>query len=276
MPGRFALIGCGAIGTAIVKAVAEGVIDAELVALMDIYPERCEELRRAVVEAGRGTPEVVKAPNLDDVLRLKPDIVVEAASQEAVREYGPRVLKSGADLVVLSVGALLDEGVMDSLLKAAEEGGSSIHVPTGAIAGLDAVRAARLAGIESVTLRTRKPPKALAGKVKDPRLEGLKEPLTLFKGPASEAVRKFPLNVNVAAALTLAAGKEAMVEVVADPSVSRNTHEIEVVSRASRIVVRVENVPSPTNPRTSYLAPLSAIELLRRLTESGSRLKVGT
>ncbi len=276
MPGRIALIGCGAIGTAVVRAVAEGAVDAELVALMDMYPEKCEELRNLIVRFGRGTPEVIKAPNLSKVLSMKPDIVVEAASQEAVREYGPQVLKSGADLVVLSVGALLEERVINSLLKAAEEGGSHIYVPTGAIGGLDAVRAARLAGIESVTLRTRKPPKALAGKVKDPRLENLKEPLTLFKGPASEAVRKFPLNVNVAAALTLAAGKEALVEVIADPGVDRNTHEIEVVSRASRIVVRVENLPSPTNPRTSYLAPLSTIELLRRLTESGSRLKVGT
>ncbi len=271
---RLGIIGCGAIGTTLVKALVEGVIDAELVALMDMYPERCEGLADRLKSSGKGSPVITSS--LNELLRAGPEVVVEAASQEAVKEYGPSILKSGSDLVVMSVGALLDNEVRESLLKAAEEGGSRIYVPTGAIAGLDAVKAARIAGIESVILRTRKPPKALAGKLGREDILRIDKPVTLFRGPASEAVRKFPMNINVAAALTLAAGKEALVEIVADPGVDRNTHEIEVVSRASRIVVRVENVPSPMNPRTSYLAPLSAIELLREIVGGESRLRVGT
>ncbi len=256
---RLALIGCGAIGSEIVEAVKRGVVRAELAALMDLYPERCEALRPG--------PETLVTKSLDALLATNPDIVVEAASQQAVREYGPRILEAGKTLVVLSVGALLDEETLTSLRRAAERGGGRVYAPTGAIAGLDAVRAARLAGIERVLLRTRKSPKSLGVQVD--------RETVLFRGPAREAVKRYPFNVNVAAALALAAGVEPTVEIVADPSVDRNIHEIIVESRASRITIRVENVPSPRNPKTSYLAALSCIELLRRLTSS-EWLEVGS
>ena len=256
---RLALIGCGAIGSEIVEAVKRGVVRAELVALMDIYPERCEALKPG--------PETLITKSLDALLATNPDIVVEAASQEAVREYGPRVLEAGKTLVVLSVGALLDEETLRVLREAAERGGGRVYAPTGAIAGLDAVRAVRLAGIERVVLRTRKSPKSLGVSVD--------RETVLFRGPAREAVKRYPFNVNVAAALALAAGVEPEVEIIADPAVDRNIHEILVESRASKITIRVENVPSPRNPKTSYLAALSCIELLRRLT-SGEWLEVGS
>ncbi len=197
--------------------------------------------------------------SIDQLLSTRPHIVVEAASQEAVKTLGPRVLEAGATLVVLSVGALLDPEARERLLEASRRSGSPIYVPSGAIAGLDAVRALRLAGIERLILRTRKPPRALGVEASQPKL--------LFRGPASEAVKRFPANINVAAALTLAAGVEPMVEIVADPGAERNTHEIIVESPASRLRILVENVPSPDNPKTSYLASLSAVSLLKSLAE---------
>ena len=268
---RIAVIGCGAIGSEVVRAVDEGYVKAELVALYDVVRGKCEEL-----VSGLRTQKPSVADSLEEVLRSRPDIVVEAASQDAVREYGEAVLRSGASLVVLSVGALMDEGLRSRLLRAAEEGGSRIYVPTGAIAALDAVRALRRAGFRKVLIRTRKPPKSLKPAAALPKIpKNLKEPVTVFRGRASEAVKALPLNVNVSAALSLASGTDAEVEVVADPSVERNVHELIIESEASRITVRVENVPSPTNPRTSYLATLSVIELLRKLT-GADRLVVGT
>ena len=259
---RLAIIGCGAIGSTIARAVDREIIPARLVALHDIVEEKCRELAESL-----GAQKPLVARSLEELLEARPQVVVEAASQEAVKTLGPRILEAGAHLVVLSVGALLDPEARDRLLEAAQRGSTEIHVPSGAIAGLDALKALRLVGIERLTLRTRKPPRALGVETEEPKL--------LFKGPASEAVKRFPANINVAAALTLAAGVEPVVEIVADPAVERNTHEILVESPASRLRIVVENTPSPDNPKTSYLASLSAISLLRSLATS-SGLRVGS
>lgn len=261
MARRVGLIGCGSIGGEIVKAIASGVVKAELVGLFDIYPERC----RSLLESTGISARIVEG--LEELLELKPDLVVEAASQEAVRRYATRILEAGVDLVVMSVGALLDPKLAEALREASARGGARVYAPTGAIAALDAIRAAKLSGIKRILLRTVKNPKSLGVEASSRRI--------LFRGPASEAVKRFPFNVNVAAALTLASGVEVEVEVVADPSVGRNTHIIIVESNASRIEVKVENVPSPSNPKTSWLAALSAVELLRRLT-GGDWLVVGS
>ncbi len=271
---RVAIIGCGAIGTELAKAIDNGTVPAELTALYDIIKDKCVELTKSLKNS---SPKVVSS--IDELLSTKPDVVVEAASQEAVREYALKVLKSGAEFMIMSVGALLDEGFFNELIKATREYGVKVHVPTGAIAGLDAIRALRLVGIDEVIIRTRKPVKALAKSPYVTRLgidlSSIKEPKVIFRGRAREAVKAFPANINVSAALTLAAGVEAYVEIVADPTISRNVHEIEVRSRASRLLVRVENVPTPTNPKTSYLATLSAIEALKEICEERG-IKVGT
>ncbi|NPA97193.1 MAG: aspartate dehydrogenase [Crenarchaeota archaeon] len=268
---RIALIGCGAIGSEIAKAIDEGYVAAELVAMFDIVREKCEDLRSKM---RRAKPRI--ASSIDELLELKPDIVVEAASQEAVRQYGEKILSSGAWLVVLSVGALMDRDLLEKLLEAAQRSSAMILVPSGAIAGLDAIRALRRAGIDRVLLRTRKPPRSIkpCEAIKfDP--SKVTQPTVVFRGRASEAVKLLPFNINVSAALSLASGKDAEVEIVADPSIDRNIHEIVVESKASRITIKVENVPSPSNPRTSYLASLSAVELLRRLC-GGEKLVVGS
>ncbi len=248
---RVCVIGCGNVGKIISKAKREGLLKVEL-RYFDRNPERCEAL---------GEPY---SRDFDEFLEGC-DLVVEAASPQAVKEYAGRVLER-ADLIVLSVGALLDEELLRELLEAARRSGRELRVPSGAIAGLDAVKALRLAGIDEVTLVTTKNPKALGVDVDERKV--------LFEGRAKEAVKRFPFNVNVVAALSLAAGKEAKVKVIADPNIDRNVHEIFVKSKASELYIKVENVPSPDNPKTSYLAALSVIQTIKEMVEKG--LKVGT
>jgi aspartate dehydrogenase len=161
----------------------------------------------------------------------------------------------------------------------AKRHGKRLYVPSGAIAGLDAIKGAMLGRVFKVTLTTRKSPRALEGAPyvvkKGIDLGALKEPTTIFSGSAEEAVPAFPANINVAAALSLAGigADKTLVRIIADPACDKNIHEIEVEGDFGRLVTRMENVPSPHNPKTSYMAALSAIGLLQRITAS---LVVGT
>jgi aspartate dehydrogenase len=171
----------------------------------------------------------------------------------------------------LSVGQLLEHS---DLIDLAERTGARIVVPTGALLGLDAVRAAAEGEIRSVTMVTRKPPSGLAGAPYLERhgidLEGISAPLKVFEGSARDGARGFPANVNVAAALSLAGiGPErTRLEIWADPHVTRNTHRIVVEADAARFEMQIENVPTEENPRTGRITALSVIAALRRLTAS--------
>ncbi|MHB8586623.1 MAG: aspartate dehydrogenase [Thermoplasmatota archaeon] len=246
------VIGCGAIGTVVARA-ARDMDHVGDVMLYDVDPKRAEACARST--GGR----IVA---LDDGI-AEADLVIEAASQDALRALGPVVLAAGCDLVVMSVGALLDETTLRALKRGAEKSGAKIYLPSGAIGGLDALRAASVAGIEMLTLTSAKPPDSLGlGN------EEIHDSVVLFEGDAKEAVRRFPKNVNVAAAIALAAGKAPRVRVVADPSLRRNTHTIEASGPFGRFVLRFENEPFPENPATSYLAALAAVALVRGLGES--------
>jgi aspartate dehydrogenase len=165
------------------------------------------------------------------------------------------------------------------LVERAQVTGARIIVPTGALAGLDAIRAIAEGEVESVRIRTRKPPKGLEGapylRSQGISLQGLKEPLRIFEGSARDAIRGFPANVNVAVALSLAGigPDRTRIEIWADPSVTRNTHTIEAVSDSSNLTVTIENIPSVENPATGKITALSALAALRRLT---APLVVGT
>jgi aspartate dehydrogenase len=175
-----------------------------------------------------------------------------------------------------SVGALLP---LMHLVERARETGARIVVPTGALLGLDAVRAAAEGEVTSVTIETRKPPSGLAGAPylveNNIEVTGVTSAKLVFKSNAFDAARGFPANVNVAAALALAGiGPErTMVEIWADPGVTRNTHTIRVEAAAARLTMTIENVPSEENPRTGKITPLSILACLRGLT---STLKVGS
>jgi aspartate dehydrogenase len=240
-------------GSMIAHAIDRGEVRARLVWVADLENARVEGLRR-VLEA---PPEFGVLPQMVAAV----DLVVEAAGISAVRELLPAVIENGKDLVVLSVGGLID---MENWIDPAAEAGTRIFCPSGAIAGLDAVKSAAVGRIDSATIMTRKPPGGLRGapylSERGIDLDDLSEPRVVFDGTAREACRAFPANINVAAALSLAGigVDRTRVQIVADPHARRNSHRIEVIGDAGSITTITENFPSD-NPKTSRLAALSAI-----------------
>jgi aspartate dehydrogenase len=183
-----------------------------------------------------------------------------------VAEHGDKVLRSGTDLLVISVGALADPALLGRLKSAAHDGSSRILLPAGAIGGIDAIAAMRVAGLTSVRYRSRKPPAAWRGspaeQVAD--LGKLTQRTVLFKGTAGEAALLYPQNANVAAAVALAGlGFDATeVELVADPDAPGNVHEIEAEGAAGRFAIQLQGKPSRSNPKTSALAAMSVARAL--------------
>ena len=250
---RVGLMGCGNVGH-IIATHQSGV---EITALYDRIPGRAEELARACGgEAFSDFASFIRAPIT---------LVVEAASVEAVQEYGEEILARGKDLVMLSVGAMADPVFRERIVERARQEGRRIYIPSGAIMGLDNLKVGRIVPLDHLLLRTTKPPSSL--KIRADRK------MKIFSGKANDCIREFPKNINVAVALGLAAGREADVEIWIDPGVDRNIHEIEAAGDFGEIFIRVANVPSPDNPSTSYLAALSILTLLRNLDEP---LVVGT
>jgi len=222
-----------------------------------------ERARRRVAELS--TPvDVVELTALAE----HADVVVECAPAAVFAEVAGPAVESGRTLVTLSVGALLDH---EHLIGRAQETGAQIIVPSGALLGLDAVRAAAQGDIQSVRMVTRKPPRGLAGAPlvveRGIDLDRLETPLRLFEGNARDAVKGFPANVNVAAALGLAGlGPQAtQLEIWADPAVERNIHHIEVVADSARFEMTIENVPSDDNPRTGRIVALSVVATLKAM-----------
>jgi len=179
------MIDCGAIGSMIVDAIFGGDVKVELIALMDICPEKCEKLleRYAVKE------KVIVCKDLERLLNIRPQLVIEAASQQAVKDYVPRILAEGIDVLVLSVGALLDEELYNRLIEAARDGNAKIYAPTGAIAGIDAIKVLSASGIRRIILKTYKNVKSF-----DPELlkqlgfHEIRERTKIFGGNGAVAV----------------------------------------------------------------------------------------
>ena len=270
---RIGLLGCGAIGTQIAIAIDTGIIPANLTYIFDTDKESAETL----VTKLKQRPIIVENAHLLSSNHL--DLVVEAASQQAVSDNALSILQNRKDLLIMSAGALLDESVFEIISDACKEFKKTVYLPSGAISGLDAIKSARNE-LESVTITTIKHPKSLKGakffETSDIDPDGISDETTLFEGTASEAVRLFPKNVNVSALLSMAGlgSHETIVKVVADPDVTRNIHMIEAVGKFGKINTVVENVPDPTNPKTSRLAILSAIETLRSICSDN--IKIGS
>jgi aspartate dehydrogenase len=264
---RVAVAGLGAIGTDVVKALDHGIEGLTLVAVSANTPDK----HRGWVAELKSAPKLVPIVELADIA----DIVVECAPSKVVRSIVAPVVERGKIAVVLSVGALLQNGDLVDLAKAH---GGQIIVPTGALIGLDAVTAAAIGTIHSVKLVTRKPVAGLLGAPhlveNDIRIEGITEPLRIFEGSARDAAKGFPANLNVAVALSLAGigPDRTRVEIWADPTVTRNTHRIEVDSDSARFSMMIENIPSE-NPKTGRITALSVIACLRKLRAS---LRIGT
>jgi aspartate dehydrogenase len=255
------LIGYGGIAQDVIAALHEFGDGVEIIAAL------CRAGRAA--KAAAALPGIPIVESLDALLARNPKPVAEVAGQNAVSEYGPAVLRRGIDLVVISVGALAEPKLLQSLKTAAQQGSSRILLPAGAIGGIDAIAAMRLGGLNTVRYRSRKPPAAWRGspaeKVAD--LDRLKERTVLYRGTAGEAALLYPQNANVAAAVALAGlGFDATeVELVADPAAPGNVHEIEAEGAAGRFAIQLLGTPSRSNPKTSALAALSVARALVNL-----------
>lgn len=266
---RVGLAGLGAIGLHVARRIDAGAVEGLALTAVAARDE---------AKAQRNLAGFRSAPRLVPLERLanEADIIVECVPAAHFLAAAEPAIRLGRTFMPLSVGALL--GHMH-LVDLARETGARIVVPSGAILGLDAVRAVAEGNVESVRLITRKPPAGLAGAPllveKGISLEGLSEPLLVYTGSAREAAKGFPANLNVSVALSLAGvgPDRTTVEVWADPTVTHNTHTIIVKSDSSNLTMTIENIPSAENPRTGLITPLSVIAALRRLT---SPLVVGT
>ncbi len=263
---RVGIFGLGTIGRHVARALAAGIPGLSLAGATS----RDRDRARAFLSTLVGGPPLLEFGELVE----RADIVVETATQAALAERAPAILAAGRDLIVLSVGALLDH---PEWVDQAAAHGARIHAPSAAIAGLDGLKGAAVDGhLETVVMETRKPPRGLAGAsgVAGLDLAAITTPTLVFEGTAREACRAFPANVNVVAAVSLAGlgPDRTCIRIYADPSVDRNRHTVTAEGAFGRLRIELENVPSE-NPRTGKLSYLSTIAYLRGL---GAPLRVGT
>lgn len=256
---------------ATIGLIGFGAIGGKAAALLAAQPE-APEIGAVLLRNGSASVEKVRAAGLtpvhsvDELLDRTDGALAECAGHTALREYGAVAVAAGRSLVVTSVGALSDPELFTELKTAACSGGGRISLIPGAVGGIDALAALRLAGLQRVTYRGRKPPKAWrdspAEAVVD--LDALTEEARFFKGTAREAASRFPKNANVAATVALAGlGWEATTaELIADPGIGRNTHEILVEGTAGSFRICLEGVPEPDNPKTSALTSLSLVRTI--------------
>ncbi len=258
---KIALIGCGTIGKVIAQAIKDNKVNAQLECVYDKIEEKGKKFAQKFN---------TEFKQFDEILREDIDLVIEAASQEVVRTLVPSILKSKKDVMIMSTGALVDSKLFNEIKNLASKNKLKVYLPSGAIVGLDGIKSANILGIEKVTLKTRKSLESLGMDLKK-----IKNPTIIFEGPAEEAAKKFPKNINVSATLSLAGigTKETKVQIIADPKVDKTTHEIIAEGKFGKILTKTENILSPDNPKTSYLAALSAIATLKKITEP---IQVGT
>ena len=248
---KVGIIGCGAIANIITTSIVseDNGIDIEYFFDKDI--ERAENI--ASLAGG------VAVLDFEDMLK-DVDLVLECASPDSVKHFAPIVLERGIDMIVMSIGAFMDTDFYTDVLKIARDNNAKIHLPSGAVVGLDGIKAVAKFGLKEVSLVTRKSPKSLG---KDIDTEEI-----LFEGKASDAVKEFPLNINVAATISMACNRDIDVKIIVDPNVDRNVHEITAKGDFGEFKTITMNYPCAANPKTSMLAALSAIRLLKSFNET--------
>jgi len=259
-PRRFAVIGFGAIGQSIVAAVAQAPVPGHRLCALLVRPHQLAQARASA------PPGVLVTADAAALLATAPDVVVEAAGHGAVAAHGAAVLGQGRVLLLLSVGALADAALHATLLAAAQQGGSRLVLPVGAIAGLDGLLALRQAGLRRVRYTSTKPPRAWLGTPADGPFDllALQAPTVLFSGSARDAARLYPRNANLAAAVALAGlgFEQTQVELVADPAASGNSGQIDAEGPASRLQVLVAGASAAGNPKTSGIVAHSVLACL--------------
>jgi len=268
---KIGIVGCGAIGSSLARVIISDFSDtAELASLYD------SDIEKAYKLANKFHNQKLAVLNLDDLVN-KADLVIEATKIEAAFSIAKKSISASRDIMIMSVGGIIKH--YKELLVLAKDKNARIFIPSVAICGIDGLKAAACGKINKVILTTKKPPKAFLGvpyllKQKI-RLDSISDDTVLFEGNAFSAIRAFPQNINVAATLSIAGigPDNTVVRIVASPSITRNIHEVEIESDAGRIVTRTENIIHPDNPKTSYLAVLSAVATLKQILEP---MKMGT
>ena len=266
---KIGIVGCGTIGGEIARAATTLLKErVELEALYDIDKVKSEDLSRSINRD-------VATDSLEGLFD-RCDLVIECAARSVSQGIVKKAVEKSKDVMVMSVGGLVES---EDLLEKARKKGINVYLPSGAICGIDGLKAARISEIKTVTLTTRKPPKGLEGapylKEKNIDINSIKKETVLFKGNPLGAIKGFPKNINVASVLSLAGigVKKTVVEIVTSPEYTKNVHEVEITGDFGRITTRTENVPSRKNPKTSMLAILSAIATLKGIVEN---VKIGT
>ncbi len=262
---RITIVGCGSIGTKLAKA-ADAMSEVKRIYLMDESGAKAESL----------AAELNKAIVISDIEEelYHSDLVIEAASQAAATSIVPKVVARGVDIMIMSVGALVDDAFREMIREKAVQSEAKIFIPSGAACGTDGLRSSAVGELEEVELITTKGPKSLEGVdfLIDHGIvvDDIREPTVIFSGPAREAVKLFPRNINVAATVALLGigFDRTKVTIVLDPESHSNSHELRLKGEFGEMTCHTYNVPSPDNPRTSYLAAMSAISALKRIVRN--------
>lgn len=267
---RIGIVGCGSIGSSLAKVILSDFSQKAI--LSSLYDIDSKKARALSVRLKSN----LAVASLKDLF-AKADLVIEAADANSAFAIAKAAILASCDVLVMSVGGIVRQ--CRELEDLAQKKKVNMFIPSGAICGIDGLKASACGKIKSVVLTTRKPPRAFLGvsfvlKKRIPLSRMTRETL-IFKGSASSAIRLFPQNINVAATLSMAGIglRDTQVRIFASPGLKRNIHEIEIESEAGRIFSRTENTIHPENPKTSYLAVLSAQALLKQLL---GRLKLGT
>ncbi len=259
---RITIVGCGSIGSKLASA-ADEMPEVKRIYLVDMERHLAEDLAARLKKA-------IVVDSVEEEL-YHCDLVIEAASQAAARDIAPRVVSRGVDMMIMSVGALVDDDFRMMVKDKAKNSEAKIFIPSGAICGTDGLRASAVGRLDEVELITTKGPKSLEGVpyIIDHGIDvdKVKEPTVIFSGTARDAVRFFPRNINVAATVSLlgVGFDRTKVKIVLDPGSHSNSHELRIKGEFGEMTCHTYNVPSPDNPKTSYLASLSAIAALHRI-----------
>lgn len=202
--------------------------------------------------------------SVDNLLDM-PDLAIEMAGQKGLKEHALKIIEKGIPLGIVSVGAFTDEAFAVALADAAKKHGVKAHILAGAVAGIDGINAASLAGLDRVVYQGRKQPDSWKGSHADTLIDydNLKEPVVFFTGTAREAAVLFPANSNVAATIALAGVgmDETTVELIADPTLEHNVHHITAEGVFGKLEISMTGLPLAENPKTSSLAAFSALRL---------------
>ena len=260
---KIGMSGLGAIGSALKKSLAEEGADLSIVSAL--------VLKEGVPSASAALPNAAIVTQWDEFIASGPDVIVECAGHTALRAFGSLALRAGRDLIVSSVGALADRALESDLRAAARHSRSRIVIPAGAAGGLDALGAARRAGLDSVTYISRKQPRAWEGTQAEGMIDlsSVKEARVFFQGNARNAALTFPQNANVVAAIALAGSgfENTQVQLMADPETLGNRHIIDARGSFGEISVSVMARTLPDNPKTSMLAPYSLVRSIVNLSD---------